>query len=77
MKLLRRETATILAALRLWQRGDGVGDDGDSELAAIASNGGCFEPMTSEEIDKLCEALNFDKQMTQDKLDVALGDMAR
>lgn len=52
----RRETATILAALRYWQRWEGF-LTGCAENA-IATDGGEIEPLTAEEIDALCERLN-------------------
>ena len=52
--------ATVLAALRLWQRellrDDGIGAD----LAAVATDDGLFAMMQPDEIDKLCENLNAD-----------------
>lgn len=53
-----RELSTVLAALRLWQCGDAIGDDGSPYLEAIASNGGTLKPLSNEEIDRLCETLN-------------------
>jgi hypothetical protein len=51
-----RQLATILAALRYWQRDmppeARIEDD-------IASDGRTLVPLTDEEIDELCEALNF------------------
>jgi hypothetical protein len=54
-----RITATILAALRHFQRdlmreGDWIAHD----ILDIATSGGTLEPMTAEEIDALCEAIN-------------------
>lgn len=60
-----RELATVLAALRLWQRGS-CGTTGiqaqileaaHGELD-IASDGESLVPLTAEEIDELCERLN-------------------
>ncbi len=53
-----RQLGTALAALRLWQR------QTDREARSeddIASNGGRLEPLSDEEIDELCEALNFQR----------------
>lgn len=52
----RRDTATILAALRHYQRdlmreGDWIAHD----ILDIATDGGTLEPMTAEEIDDLCD----------------------
>lgn len=52
-----REAATVLAALRHWQRG--LGDDVEtSEVDDIATNGGALEALSEAEIDALCERLN-------------------
>ena len=56
-KLTPRELATILAALRYWQR-EGLRGDPQAELD-IASDSGAFEMMTPDEIDPLCERLNW------------------
>jgi hypothetical protein len=55
-----RITATILAALRHFQRdlmreGDWIAHD----ILDIATSGGTLEPLTAEEIDALCEAINL------------------
>lgn len=51
-----RQLATILAALRYWQRNMPV----DARLEDdIASNGGQVTPLADEEIDEICEAVNF------------------
>ena len=59
--LHRRELATILAALRLWQV-DVTQSENWPELpvdfGAIASDNDTVVPMDSAEIDKLCERLN-------------------
>ena len=49
-----REHATVLAALRLWQEADehNIGD-----LRDIAEAAG--DPLSNEEIDVLCERINF------------------
>ncbi len=53
-----RQVGTALAALRLWQRQT----DGEARREDdIASNGGRVEPLSDEEIDELCEALNFQR----------------
>ena len=55
MKLNSRELATVLAALRLWQRDleeVGVGQDMQEFFTE-------YEPLSSAEITQLCERLNF------------------
>lgn len=57
-----REQHTVLAALRLYQEEAGSFYSGTLEnrpwLAEIASNGGTVEPLSSEEIDDLCQRIN-------------------
>ena len=54
-----RSLATILAALRRYQRGLAENDNLlPADVADIATNGDTLEPMTAEEIDGLCETLN-------------------
>jgi hypothetical protein len=53
MKLTTRELATVLAALRYWQREGLAIDDHD-----IATDGGNLKELDAEEIDDLCERLN-------------------
>lgn len=53
-----RQIGTTLAALRMWQR------DTDREKRFqddIASDAGETEPLNDQEIDELCETLNFDR----------------
>ena len=57
MKLTDRELATVIAALRYWQKWVPV-DETPIELAEIASGDGKFECMDEAEIDALCERLN-------------------
>jgi len=53
----RRELATVLAALRYWQRKNpGILDT--EEYFEIASDGLEIDPLTMDEIDGLCERLN-------------------
>lgn len=52
----RREVATILAALRLWQITPNAWRR--SAHMEIATDGGEIEPLTAEEIDALCERIN-------------------
>lgn len=51
-----REHATVLAALRYWQR-EGWRSCGH-EIEDIATNGGTLEALVAAEIDGLCERLN-------------------
>jgi hypothetical protein len=53
VKLNSRELATILAALRYWQRAPMLG-----ALADIATNDGEYEALSPDEIDELCEKIN-------------------
>ena len=57
-----REHATVLAALRFWQR-NAVIDRDERDACAIpeediATDGGSVEILTSSEIDDLCERMN-------------------
>jgi hypothetical protein len=54
MKVSAKEVATILAALRDWQRWH-LGQAGED---AIATNDGEFDPLDDVEIDDLCQRLN-------------------
>lgn len=51
----QRELATVLAALRYWQR-EGLMSGGHEQ--DISTDGGKIEQLTTEEIDGLCERLN-------------------
>jgi hypothetical protein len=53
VKLNNRELATVLAALRYWQRGL------TDVVRAEAEHFDNCEPLTDPEIDALCERLNF------------------
>lgn len=50
-----REVATILAALRLWQR---TVDRNLLPEAIVATDAGHIEPMPTLEIDALCQKIN-------------------
>lgn len=53
-----REIATILAALRYWQQN--ILDRGlYPENVSSHFDGGRIDPLESEEVDELCERLNF------------------
>jgi hypothetical protein len=56
MTLNPRETATILAALRFWQANEGMPS---AVFTDIATNDGCLVALGMDEIDRLCERLNF------------------
>jgi hypothetical protein len=57
ISITEREHATILAALRLWQKDAAHIADGDGSIIAIAEETGV--PLTDREIDALCERINF------------------
>jgi len=50
----KRETATVLAALRMWQK-----PHTNAELESIATDDGTIEQLRSDEIDALCERINL------------------
>ncbi len=54
ISITKREHATILAALRLWQEAD---EHNRGNLRDIAEAVGV--PLSNEEIDVLCERINF------------------
>ena len=54
ISITEREHATMLAALRLWQEAD---EYNRGDLRDIAEAAGV--PLSSEEIDCLCERINF------------------
>ena len=67
MKLTNQELATVLAALRFWQRHgpkhensffDRIDQTEQDFLDEIRTDGGAFEDLSIEEIDDLCERLN-------------------
>lgn len=53
----RRAVATILAALRKWQR-DMTNSVNLASMSDIATDGGKLDPLTAAEIDDLCERIN-------------------
>jgi len=61
--ITKRELATILTGLRLYQAENLQGTDGAADEATreIATDAGLFEPLSSDEIDELCERLNLDE----------------
>ena len=68
--LTERELATVLAALRFWQSHgpprpnsifDRLGSDEQDLLDEIRTGSGRFDPLTADEIDRLCERLNTGK----------------
>lgn len=57
-----RELSTVLAALRFYQAAmdeAGHGQGIPSDIVDIADNLGQVEPLDADEIDTLCEKLNF------------------
>ena len=57
IRITKRELATVLAALRYWQQDLAENDDGpisSEHFDALTT------PLSVEEIDILCERLNFD-----------------
>jgi len=59
MNFTTKEIATCLAALRYYQNNPEIGED--NEINTIATNCGEFKHMTADEINGLCEQLNFAK----------------
>jgi hypothetical protein len=66
-RLSDRELATVLAALRFWQSHgppqpnsdfDRLESDDQDALDEIQTGSGRFDPLTTEDIDHLCERLN-------------------
>lgn len=57
MNLNKRETATVLAALRYWQREGFISSGHERD---IATDGDTLKEMTKDEIDDLCERINCD-----------------
>jgi hypothetical protein len=64
MQFNRRETAAILAGLRLMQDMELDNDGFDMSINEIATNGYTVEPLCVKEIDTLCERLNCDDRVT-------------
>ena len=63
LRITRRELATILAALRFHQDENlqGSPDIPDQFIKEIATDGGLFKPLSSEEVGRLCERLNTEE----------------
>lgn len=57
-ELSKRELASILAGLRLLQ-GNGVSSEDVDMIDMIANGAGEFPPLSDEDIDVLCERLNY------------------
>ncbi len=54
------ELATILAALRYWQKEyNNTAADASSPFHHIAANEGEFPPLSTRQVDALCERINF------------------
>lgn len=60
-----REQATILAALRHYQQALLNNRSGLTELIEIASDSGAVSPLSADEIDDLCETVNFGTELDQ------------
>jgi len=58
--LTNRQLATVLAALRYWQRTTTHQQRSDRNFDEhpVATDGGTFEPLTDDQIDTLCECLH-------------------
>ncbi len=54
-QLTERELATVLAALRHWQK---VSPESAEAFVDIATDGGRLEPLSVAEVDGLCMRLN-------------------
>jgi len=69
LRVSRRELATILAALRFHRDENlqGGRDIADQFIKEIATDGGLFKPLNSQEVSKLCERLNTDEGQPADK----------
>lgn len=76
IELDAREHATVMAALRMWQR-NGLGSP--TLLAKfpehdIATNAGAIEtPLNDAEIDTLCERINRTERATELEIEMARG----
>lgn len=64
-QLSERELATVLAALRYWQR-EGLHSSGHE--IEIATNGGTLAAMAEGEIDALCERINTASRATPEQI---------
>ncbi|GAC1496214.1 MAG: hypothetical protein NVS1B2_16190 [Vulcanimicrobiaceae bacterium] len=58
--MTKRELATVLAALRLWERERATDDGIPDDIFEIAADAGT--PLEIQEVDALCEALNTTPQ---------------
>lgn len=66
IRLDEREHATVMAALRYWQR-EGL-NSGGHEIEQIATNAGALEPMDAAEVNRLCERVIMSPQQASPKL---------
>lgn len=60
-----REQATILAALRHYQQALLSNRPSLTDFVEIASDGGAVPPLSADEIDELCETVNFGTEHNQ------------
>jgi hypothetical protein len=59
-EMTERETATVLAALRFWQRMQGAsGSRATAPEQLVATNASEYAQLDSDEVDDLCESLNI------------------
>jgi hypothetical protein len=63
-----RELATLLAALRFWQRQNSKGEPERD----IATDGGTFDPLSQTEIDMFCERIQWPDTSTLGRIGIAL-----
>jgi hypothetical protein len=65
--LTNRQLATVLAALRHWQRTTThqQRSDRNFEEHPVVTDGGTFEPLTDDQIDTLCECLHAQSQFAR------------
>jgi hypothetical protein len=67
MLVENREQATILAALRHYQQALLSNRPGLTEFVEISTDSGAVPPLSADEIDDLCETVNFGTELDQVK----------
>ena len=70
MRLTERQLATVLAALRFWQREGFISGGHERD---IATDGDRLVEMNKDEIDKLCEELNVEHHVPRVLIEVQGG----